>query len=279
MRFIYKLDKYLKLDELSEFTEIGGRLIVSFIIILVALAAARIIKKMVMKLLLASKRLMGNNSDTVISLISSVSCYAVYFVAVCIVLDLWGIDITSILALGGVASLCLGIGAQDMIKDVLAGVNILTDSHFAVGDYVNIEGFSGKVESIGLRTTCIRSAEGDLYVIPNGKIGIVNNMSKGYNRAVVDVGISYEEDVDRVIAVLNDEMKKVFEKLEGLLAVPAVWGINEFGESAVIIRVVADCEIGENWRIERELRRYIKKRFDKEGIEIPYAKLDVYMKG
>ena len=116
--------------------------------------------------------------------------------------------------------------------------------------------------------------------MPNGQISVVTNMSKGFNRAIVDISVAYGEDIDRVFAVLKDEFKKIFNNkiIEGIIDEPQVWGINELADSAVVIRVVADSEIGENWRIERELRKYILKRFEKEKIEIPFPHIVVQNK-
>ena len=152
---------------------------------------------------------------------------------------------------------------------------ILIEDQFAVGDRITVEGYSGIVEGIGIRTTRIRSADGDLFIIPNGQVKIVTNMSKGFNRAVVDISVAYEEDVDRVMNVMRDELKTAFEtnKINGLLGEPQVLGIVDLGDFSVVIRVTADSVIGENWAIERDIRKLIKNRFDKENICIPYPQV------
>ena len=162
----------------------------------------------------------------------------------------------------------------------MAGLFIITENQFGVGDIVELNGFSGTVEAIGIRTTRIRNADGNVHIVPNGQISIVTNMSKGFNRAIVDISVAYGEDMDRVFAVLKDEFERLFNNkiIEGILDVPQVWGINELAESSVVIRIAADSEIGENWRVERELRKYILKRFEKEGIEIPFPQIVVHNK-
>jgi small conductance mechanosensitive channel len=198
----------------------------------------------------------------------------------CYILSVWGIDATSLLAIGGVASVAVGLGAQSVIQDILAGIFILTEDQFGVGDVVRIESCSGTVESVGMRTTRVRSADGDLYIIPNGQIKIVTNMSKGFNRAVVDVGISYNEDIDRVIKLLEKELTKIYEEhiVKGMLDCPVILGVEKLDDSSVVLRVRADCAVGENWNVERELRRLIKNAFDREGIEIPFPQQVVYIK-
>jgi small conductance mechanosensitive channel len=280
MESILNVIQSINFIDMEQVSKVGIRFVLSIGIFALAAVISGAVKSIIKRALTAGKRLMGENADTVVSLTASVFKYVIFFIALCFILDMWGINVSSILALGGVASLSIGIGAQDAIKDMLAGLNIITDNHFAVGDYVSIEGLSGKVESIGLRLTCVRGMNGDLYIIPNGKIGIVTNMSKGFNRANVEVSIAYKEDVDRVIGVLEDEMKTIAqgELITGLIGVPTVLGITELGDSGVVLKLIADCEIGENWRIERELRRYIKNRLDREGIEIPFPQQVVYVR-
>lgn len=270
-----------KAAEMAEIEDIVKFLIkIGFTILLIVIAGflVKISKRIIYKGF--SKFSMERNSDTVASLLSSLCKYAVYFIILCNILVMWGVNITSILALGGAVSVAVGLGAQDIVKDMMAGLFIITENQFGVGDIVELNGFSGTVEAIGIRTTRIRNADGNVHIVPNGQISIVTNMSKGFNRAIVDISVAYGEDMDRVFAVLKDEFERLFNNkiIEGIIDVPQVWGINELAESSVVIRVAADSEIGENWRVERELRKYILKRFEKEGIEIPFPQVVVHNK-
>ena len=270
-----------KAAEMAEIEDIVKFLIkIGFTILLIVIAGflVKISKRIIYKGF--SKFSMERNSDTVASLLSSLCKYAVYFIILCNILVMWGVNITSILALGGAVSVAVGLGAQDIVKDMMAGLFIITENQFGVGDIVELNGFSGTVEAIGIRTTRIRNADGNVHIVPNGQISIVTNMSKGFNRAIVDISVAYGEDMDRVFAVLKDEFERLFNNkiIEGILDVPQVWGINELAETSVVIRIAADSEIGENWRVERELRKYILKRFEKEGIEIPFPQIVVHNK-
>ncbi len=270
-----------KAAEMAEIEDIVKFLIkIGFTILLIVIAGflVKISKRIIYKGF--SKFSMERNSDTVASLLSSLCKYAIYFIILCNILVMWGVNITSILALGGAVSVAVGLGAQDIVKDMMAGLFIITENQFGVGDIVELNGFSGTVEAIGIRTTRIRNADGNVHIVPNGQISIVTNMSKGFNRAIVDISVAYGEDMDRVFAVLKDEFERLFNNkiIEGILDVPQVWGINELAESSVVIRIAADSEIGENWRVERELRKYILKRFEKEGIEIPFPQIVVHNK-
>ena len=270
-----------KAAEMAEIEDIVKFLIkIGFTILLIVIAGflVKISKRIIYKGF--SKFSMERNSDTVASLLSSLCKYAIYFIILCNILVMWGVNITSILALGGAVSVAVGLGAQDIVKDMMAGLFIITENQFGVGDIVELNGFSGTVEAIGIRTTRIRNADGNVHIVPNGQISIVTNMSKGFNRAIVDISVAYGEDMDRVFAVLKDEFERLFNNkiIEGILDVPQVWGINELAESSVVIRIAADSEIGEKWRVERELRKYILKRFEKEGIEIPFPQIVVHNK-
>lgn len=254
------------------------KIVMTFISIFIAGFFVKLSKKVIYKGF--AKFSIERHSDTAASLLSSLTKYIIYFIVLCNVLVMWGVNITSILALGGAVSVAVGLGAQDIIKDMMAGLFIITENQFGVGDIVELNGFSGTVEAIGIRTTRIRNADGNVHIVPNGQISVVTNMSKGFNRAIVDISVAYGEDIDRVFAVLKDEFKKIFDSkiIEGIIDEAQVWGINELAESAVVIRVVADSEIGENWRIERELRKHILKRFEKEKIEIPFPHIVVQNK-
>ena len=254
------------------------KIVLTFFSFFVAAFLVKLSKKIIYKSF--NRFSLERRSDTVASLLSSFTKYIIYFIIFCNILVMWGINITSILALGGAVSVAVGLGAQDIVKDMMAGLFIITENQFGVGDIVELNGFSGTVEAIGIRTTRIRNADGNVHIVPNGQISIVTNMSKGFNRAVVDISVAYGEDIDRVFAVLKNEFKRIFDNklIEGIIDEPQVWGINELADSAVVIRVVADSEIGENWRIERELRKFILKRFEKENIEIPFPQIVVHRK-
>ncbi len=223
------------------------------------------------------KKPISRKATTVMTVLNSALKYFMYFVALCQLLAVFQVPIgSSVLAVAGVGSVAIGLGAQGLIKDVISGIFILLEDQFGVSDFVTIEGKTGTVEAVGIRTTVIRSFNGDVHIIPNGEIKIVTNMSKEFKCAIIDVGISYNEDVDRVLRIMEAEMETCLGKVEGLISVPKVLGITELGNSCLNIRITANCEVGQSWAVERELRRLIKLRFDKEGISIPYPQLTIH---
>ena len=255
--------------------------VITVVICIIGSFIIGIIKAIIKKTITKNPKLPARKAKTVGTVLTSVVKYVAYFVLLCVVLTQWGVDTGSLLALGSVATVAVGLGAQSIIQDMMTGAFILMEDQFGVGDIITTEGCTGTVVAIGLRTTVLRSMDGNMHIIPNGQIKIVTNMSKEFNRGVVDVSVAYEEDLDRVMKVLDDEMTEIYEKehIDGLLSKPAIWGVEELGDSGIRIRIAADCKIGQNWNIERAIRYRVKNRFDKEGIEIPFPQVVVSRKG
>lgn len=209
---------------------------------------------------------------TLSSLLSNVLRYGVYFFIGLTILEQLNFHVGTLLAGAGIAGLAIGFGAQNLVRDVITGFFIIFEDQFGVGDLVQIGTFRGTVDDIGLRITRIRAWTGELYIIPNGSITEVTNFSKTSSLAIVDVGVAYEEDLDRVFQVLQDVLAQAQQELPSIIAAPQVLGVQAFGPSEVTIRVVATTKPTENFAVDRELRRRIKSAFDKQGIEIPYPK-------
>ena len=208
--------------------------------------------------------------DTLRSLITSIFNYVLYFIIITVVLGVFGVDISSILAVAGVGGIAIGFGAQTLVKDVISGFFIWMEGSIAVGDIVEVNGLMGEVESIAIRTTVIRNNNGNLYSIPNGDIRTVTNMSREFKRALVDIRCPYDVPLERLVSILKDEMEIAGREVEGLDDPPEVLSVLSFDPDAMIIRLAAKCPVKENWRIERDLRSRVKNRFDKEGIEMPH---------
>lgn len=208
--------------------------------------------------------------STVRSLVTSIFNYIMYFIIVLIVLSIFGVNINSLLAVAGVGGVAISFGAQTLIKDIISGMFIWMEGSIAVGDIVTINDLSGVVESIAIRTTVVRDYNGNVYVIPNGDIRTLTNMSRGFKRAIVDVRCPYEADQGHIVEILKDEMEIAGREIEGVSAAPEVMSILSFDTDAVVVRIAVQCPVGEHWRIERDLRTRVKARFDKEGIAMPH---------
>lgn len=210
---------------------------------------------------------------TLAGLLRTVGTTLVLIVAVMMALREIGLDITPLIAGAGVAGLAIGFGAQGLIKDVIAGFFILLEDQFHVGDVIQAGGASGQVERMTLRMTIVRDLQGTVHFIPNGEIKVASNLTKEWSRAVLEIGVGYEEDVDRVMAVLTEvghslADDETFGKL--VLEPPQVLGVEALADSQVTIRMLAKTLPLKQWEVARELRRRIKARFDREGIQIPY---------
>ena len=204
----------------------------------------------------------------------------VWGMALLMILKEVGIDIGPILAGVGVAGLAIGFGAQSLVKDVLAGVFVLVENQYHVGDVVRAADVSGLVEKITLRATTLRDLDGRVHVIPNGAIVVATNMTKQYSRYVLDIGVAYKEDVDEVMAVLKDvgdEMAAAPEYSSIITAPLDVLGVQDFGDSAVVIRVRFTTVPMQQWAVAREYRRRVKTAFNAKGIEIPFPHRTVYL--
>lgn len=214
----------------------------------------------------------SRRAQTLQILLRSVITYLVFFLACLMILQVFNVNTSAILASAGILGLAVGFGAQNLVKDIISGFFILFEDQFSVGDFVQIDNVTGTVEEIGLRTCKIRQWTGQLSIIPNGGITRVTNYNRGPMLAQVTVGIAYEEDIDRAIKVLQEACEAANGEIEALIDTPQVQGVTELALTAVNIRVVANTLPGEHWAVERELRKRFKYALDRAGIEIPYAK-------
>jgi small-conductance mechanosensitive channel len=183
-----------------------------------------------------------------------------------------GINITPILASAGVLGIAIGLGAQSLIRDFFAGLLILLEDQFSVGDTVKIGETTGTVEQLTLRATRVRGLDGSLTSIPNGSVGAVVNYSKGWSRVVLDIEIDYKEDVDRAMRVVLETAKQVrAESPANIIEEPAMLGVDKLGAASVTLRLLAKTATGKQAEVGRELRRRVKLAFDQEGIKTPAA--------
>lgn len=204
----------------------------------------------------------------------SVLSGVLWFVGFLLILGELNIDLAPLLAGAGVAGIAIGFGAQALIRDFLAGFFIVLEDQYAVGDVVDLGHAIGEVERITLRFTRLRDYEGKVWFIPNGEVQRVGNLSKLWSRAVLDIGIAYEDDIERaeqaMIAAANDVRAANLE-FATIIDDPEVLGVQDFGPSSVVLRMVVRTEPGEQWAVSRAVRGRVKARFDEAGIEIPFA--------
>lgn len=244
------------------------KFILFVVILIVGKIAKKLINKAVKKLLFSNKSISERKATTIVSILKSFVKYLVDFIVLFTILtEIFGVSAASLIAVFSVFSVAIGLGAQNFFKDIVTGFFFIFEDQFGVSDYVSLDARTGVVENMGLRTTSLRSEDGSLYIIPNSSISVVTNMNKGFLRAILDVSVSYSNDVDTVINILKDEMNKQYESLKGLKTKPEVLGITKMGGGNFELRIVADCDTDKKAEIERKLRIAIKERFQKENIE------------
>ncbi|KKM12846.1 hypothetical protein SY88_01750 [Clostridiales bacterium PH28_bin88] len=210
--------------------------------------------------------------QTLKALVRSILMYAVYFIAGLMVLDTFGVPTGSLIASAGLASLAIGFGAQNLVRDVITGFFIVFEDQFTVGDYITTAGVTGVVEELGLRTTRIREWTGQLHIVPNGEINKVTNFNRGHMLAVVTINVPYEADLDRAMEVLRRACENAHQELPAVVAVPVVQGVVELGDAGVVVRVIAQTLAGEQWGVERELRKRLKVALESEGLHVAYPR-------
>jgi small conductance mechanosensitive channel len=191
----------------------------------------------------------------------------------------FGVDIAPLIAGAGIVGLAIGFGAQELVRDVISGVFMLVEDQVRVGDVAVVNGTGGLVEHIGLRTIILRDPSGTVHVFQNGKVNSLSNMTKTWSAMIFDIGVAYKEDTDKVTEI----MAQVGHELAGdpdfagnIIAPLEIFGLNEFGDSAVVIRARLKTRPGQQWALGREYRRRLKKAFDQKGVEIPFPHRTLY---
>lgn len=193
-----------------------------------------------------------------------------------------GVNIGPALASLGVVGFAVGFGAQNLIKDLINGLFILMENQFGIGDVVKIGDVSGLVEEVNLRRTILRDLDGVVHYIPNGEIIIASNYTKEYSRVNLNISVSYESDLDRVINVINNVCSKLSNEKkwqDKIIKTPQVLRVDKFGDSGIEIKIMGDTTPLAQWEIMGELRKRLKREFDEKSIEIPYPHMKVYFAG
>jgi small conductance mechanosensitive channel len=217
---------------------------------------------------------------TVESVLGYVTKIAVWLVAGLMILRAMDIAIGPILAAAGIVGVAVGFGAQSLVKDVIGGFFILLEDQVRVGDVVEVGGKAGFVERVNLRMTVLRDLSGNVHYVPNSSIDIVTNMTKEFSYYVFDIGVSYREDVDEVTEVMTEvgrELREDPEYADDILEDLEILGLDQFGDSAIVIKARFKTIPIKQWRVGREYNRRLKEAFDERDIEIPFPHVTVYM--
>lgn len=260
---------------------VGAAVNVSWQEILIRLAIALVIVGVGICLVFAGKKLLKallnrkkaeqedeGQKKTLLSLLTNLLSFTVYFAAGCMALSALGVNVESILAVAGVGGLAIGFGCQTLVKDFVSGLFLWLEGNLKVGDVVTVGGLTGTVEKMALRTTSLRAANGNLYTIPNGDIRTVVNMTRDFRYALVDIVLAHSQDYQKAMDVMQAAMAQLDEQEEMLEETPKVVGLSGNDRFAATIRIECKCAVEKCWEVERKIRQAALESLKKEGFTL-----------
>lgn len=211
------------------------------------------------------------------SVLRSVVSFVIFLIAGFLILGEVGLEIGPLLAGAGIIGVALGFGAQSLVKDFLSGLFILVEDQFGVGDIVDLDQeTSGTVEAVSLRTTRLRAVDGTVWYVPNGEIRRVGNKSQHWSRALLDIDVAYETDIEHAKSVIKGVADGLWQERDDIIEEPEMWGVETLGPHSVVLRLVVKTLPSDQYAVSRELRQRLKAAFDAEGIAIPYPQQMVW---
>jgi len=216
---------------------------------------------------------------TLSGILRTIGRFVVWTIVVILGLDQVGVNVAPIIAGAGIAGLAFGFGAQNLVRDFISGFFMVLEDQVRVGDVAVVNGTGGLVEAITFRTIVLRDLSGVVHVFANGTVSTLANMTKGWSAYLIDVGVAYKEDTDKVSAVMRevaDAMQREPEFGGKMLGPIEIFGVDNFGSSEVVIKARLKTQPIQQWAVGREYRRRLKKAFDARGIEIPFPHLSLY---
>ncbi len=225
--------------------------------------------------LLTRKR---DHKATVWTIVRSLFKYGSYIVGIFLILSQWGVETPTLLAGAGILGLALSFGAQSLIEDVISGLFIIFEKQFEVGDIIQVGSFRGRVLDIGIRTTTFEDYNADVMVMNNSDLRMTINTSINPSPSICDVSISYDADVEKVEKILTSHLEAMKKAIPDIIEGPFYKGVQSLGESGVVLRLYAKADETKKFQVTRDMNRYVKILFDREGVEIPFNQLVVHYK-
>jgi moderate conductance mechanosensitive channel len=222
----------------------------------------------------------GQRVQTLGSVLRNAATVIIWTIAVLIILGEFDISLAPILAGAGVAGVAFGFGAQYIVNDLLSGMFILFEDQYGVGDIVDLGDGKGTVEEVTLRVTRLRDVRGTVWFVPNGQIKRVGNKSQLWARVILDVDVAYDTDIARASQMIKQVADEVWRaKMDGarVLEEPSIWGVEQFGADAIVIRLAVKTKPGEQWAVARHIRARLKEAFDEAGIVIPFPQRTIWV--
>lgn len=253
------------------------KVLVSLITLLIALLFYSLLKKLINKIFkLQLKTINTKKQKTLQVFFTNLAKWIVIVITFLIILEIFGIDTKVIITSLGAITVVIGLAFQDMLKDFIAGISLIFENSYNVGDIITVNSFKGEVVYIGMKDTKIKANTGEVLIIHNGSIKEVINHTITNSLAIIDIGVSYDSDIEKVEKTLNDLALKLTKKIPNIKGKIKVLGIEELADSAIIFRVSAEVEANTQYQVQRELRKQIKLEFDKNNINIPYNQVVIH---
>jgi len=226
-----------------------------------------------------SKEAEKKREDTLIRIFSTTINILILIIALLMILQEFGLDIGPLIAAAGVIGVAVGFGGQYLIRDLISGLFIIIENQYRIGDIVCFDETCGLVEDITLRMTILRDMDGTVHHVPHGEIKKVSNLSKYFARVNLNIGVSYNSNLEKVIEVVNrvgQELVNDPKWKESIITAPQFLRVDDFADSAVIIKILGETKPLKQWEVAGELRKRLKIAFDKEGIEIPFPQTVIH---
>jgi small conductance mechanosensitive channel len=218
----------------------------------------------------------NSRSETIGILITSIAKFSCMIIALILILSAWNVPTPTLLAGAGIIGLAVSFGAQGLLEDVFAGLSIIFEKQFVVGNFVEVENFRGEVIEIGPRNTRIKNIYGNVLIIANSDIREIINLSEDLSLAISEISIEYSADLDIVESIIKNSLPFIGEKIPEIVEGPIYDGVDKLGDSAVVVRVIANCEEKDRINVRRILNKELKNVLDKNGISIPFPQLVIH---
>ncbi|HAB66692.1 MAG TPA: hypothetical protein DCE23_04930 [Firmicutes bacterium] len=214
---------------------------------------------------------------TITKLFQNIAKYLILIIAALVILSLYGVNVTSMIAGLGITATIIGLALQDTFKDIINGINIIVENYFIVGDIVEYNTFTGEVTSFGLKSTKIKSANGEVLIVANRNIMEIKNLSQESHAVMINIPLPYEEDVEKVEKVINTNILPKIKKIENVDESSVKYlGVNELAESSINYLISYKCKRETQWQAKRDANRIIITELNKKKISIPYPQLEVH---
>ncbi len=253
---------------IDSFVEHIPLIIQCFVYVVIVLAVTR-----VLRYIFKTRMDKNNRMKTIFTLFDGFIKYACASIVIIMVLKACGVNTAALVASVGVLTLVVGLGAQSLIADIIAGMFIIFENEYNVGEIISIDGFRGTVSEIGIRSTKLVDGAGNIKIINNSNIGDIINLSRELSVAVVDVDFPYDVPIEKIENIINDNLEKLKNKVSGIIGGPYYKGICAYKDSNVTLRLIAQCEEANRFQIERDLLREYRALLVENNIDIAYPQV------